>query len=640
MTTFLRLLNESNKQKALIETVRESDSRCFEVDHVSFKQIEGTPFAYWLTERLRGLYSTLEPFESDIRSARQGLATTDDFRFLRAWWEVLPSRLGKEHWAQFARSGGAAHYYGMSPLVINWTSSGVELKALIVQRYGNAGKRIYNEDYYFVPGFCWPLRGNSLSVKAVGPDSVFGIASKMAFVPQEDRKAFLAILNSYPFNELLRIQAGSVGGVQYESGLIARAPVPYLTEVVKTKLEDYATNIWSLLRLLDTRNEISHAFVLPALLQFSGGDRHKEWTSHVEQTNATISTYQELVNTAVFDSYGLLERDKETLYDTSKIVSQLEDGSLDNDSEGLDISDNEIEIESDGTASLNSELISWCVGVAFGRFDCRLATGMREPPLEPKLFDRLPVKSPGMLPDDAEPFHRYEGILVDDQGHHHDLAHLVEEVLTGVEVVVTENVRRWLQRDFFTFHLQQYSRSRRKAPIYWPISTASGNFTLWIYYPSLGSQTGYTAINDFVEPKLIQIGSDVAVLLSKGSKRSRDDEKQLEALQTLELELIELRDTLLKLAPNYKPNHDDGVQISAAPLWPLFRHKPWQKVLKDTWAKLENGDYDWAHLSMNYWPDRVREKCKTDKSLAIAHDLEALYVEPDGKPKKMRTKKN
>ena len=31
---------------------------------------------------------------------------------------------------------------------------------------------------------------------------------------------------------------------------------------------------------------------------------------------------------------------------------------------------------------------------------------------------------------------------------------------------------------------------------------------------------------------------------------------------------------------------------------------------------------------MNYWPERVREKCKTDKSLAIAHGLEALFVEP------------
>jgi predicted ATPase len=42
---------------------------------------------------------------------------------------------------------------------------------------------------------------------------------------------------------------------------------------------------------------------------------------------------------------------------------------------------------------------------------------------------------------------------------------------------------------------------------------------------------------------------------------------------------------------------------------------------------------------MNYWPERVREKCKTDKSLAIAYDLEALYVEPEAKPKKRAARK-
>jgi DNA polymerase III delta prime subunit len=251
-------------------------------------------------------------------------------------------------------------------------------------------------------------------------------------------------------------------------------------------------------------------------------------------------------------------------------------------------------------------------------------------------FDPLPAKSPGMLPDGAAPFHVHAGILVNDQGHPHDLARLIEEVLVRIEVPVPEDVRRWLQRDFFAFHLQRYSKSRRKAPIYWPLATSSGSYTLWVYYPSLTSQTLYTAINDFVEPKLKQVGADVTALRNKGSARTRNDEKQFEVLRTFELELIEMRDTLLKLAPAYKPNHDDGVQIAAAPLWPLFRHKPWQKVLKDTWTKLEKGDYDWAHLAMNYWPERVREKCKTDKSLAIAHGLEDLYVELEAKPKQAR----
>ena len=148
-----------------------------------------------------------------------------------------------------------------------------------------------------------------------------------------------------------------------------------------------------------------------------------------------------------------------------------------------------------------------------------------------------------------------------------------------------------------------------------------------------------TAINDFVEPKLEQVGTDVTALRNKGVNRTREDEKQFEALQAFELELIELRDTLLTLAPTYKPHLDDGVQISAAPLWSLFRHRPWQKVLKDTWAKLQKGEYDWAHLAMNDWPARVREKCKTDKSLAIAHGLEDLYIEPEAAPKKARGRK-
>ena len=225
---------------------------------------------------------------------------------------------------------------------------------------------------------------------------------------------------------------------------------------------------------------------------------------------------------------------------------------------------------------------------------------------------------------------------MDDPGRPHDLALLIEEVLARVDGPMPPDVRRWLQRDFFPFHLQLYSKSRRRAPIYWPLSTVSGGYTLWLYYPSLTSQTLFAAINDFVGPKLEDLGKEIPALRSKGSARSREDDKRLEALQTLEAELIDLRDMLLEIAPKYQPNHDDGVQITAAPLWPLFRHKPWQKVLKDTWAKLEKGDYDWAHLAMAYWPDRVREKCRIDKSLSIAQDLEHLYVELEQKPAQAR----
>ena len=71
----------------------------------------------------------------------------------------------------------------------------------------------------------------------------------------------------------------------------------------------------------------------------------------------------------------------------------------------------------------------------------------------------------------------------------------------------------------------------------------------------------------------------------------------------------------------------------------LFRHKPWQKLLKETWAKLEKGDYDWAHLALTLWPDRVREKCRKDRSLAIAHGLEDICEVKATEPKAKRANK-
>jgi hypothetical protein len=132
-----------------------------------------------------------------------------------------------------------------------------------------------------------------------------------------------------------------------------------------------------------------------------------------------------------------------------------------------------------------------------------------------------------------------------------------------------------------------------------------------------------------VEPKLKEVADNAQALRSKSDRTTRE-EKEFAQLQDLEMELKELRESILDIAKDYAPIHDDGVQITAAPLWPLFQYKPWQKVLKDTWKKLENGEYDWAHLAMNYWPERVREKCKADKSLSIAHGLEDLYEETSG----------
>lgn len=628
MTHFLRLLTEIDKGKALVTACRrlrqgDADPCHFDVAAESFDAVPGKPFAYWVSDAVRNVFKELSSLEDGERTARQGLTTAEDFRFVRAWWESQSSG-----WFGFAKGGAFSRFYADVYLLANWANDGSEIKAGICRRYpylnGNAEFVAKNPQYYLRPGLTWPRRTQGgLSMRAMPAGCIFADKGPAAFADDDDPDdllALLALVNSSSFALLVSLQ---VAFGSYEVGVVQRTPIPTLDGPSRQRLGSRSRRAWSLKRTLDTLEETSHAFLLPGSLRSRLGDFDP---SAIE---AELACIQAEIDALAFDLYGFSEADRQAATAQGGGEPASDEASEDEDA-----------ADAEPDAPPVDALLSWAVGVAFGHFDWRLATGERMVPPEPNPFDSLPVKSPGMLPDGAEPFHAHAGILVDDSGHPHDLAHIIEEVLDRVDMPVPDDVRRWLQRDFFAFHLQRYSKSRRKAPIYWPLATASGSYTLWVYCPSLSSQTLYTAINDFVEPKLKEVGAGGTALRNKGAARTRDEEKQLEALQAFELELIELRDTLLGIAPSYQPNHDDGVQITAAPLWPLFRHKPWQKVLKESWAKLEKGDYDWAHLAMSYWPTRVREKCKTDKSLAIAHDLEALYVEPEAKPKKTRGKKN
>ena len=95
-----------------------------------------------------------------------------------------------------------------------------------------------------------------------------------------------------------------------------------------------------------------------------------------------------------------------------------------------------------------------------------------------------------------------------------------------------------------------------------------------------------------------------------------------------------------RVAPLWNPDLEDGVIINFAPLWRLVpQHKAWQKELKATWDALCDDAYDWSHLAMHLWPERVVPKCATDRSLAIAHGLEDVFwfEDDDGKWKPRAT---
>lgn len=618
MTRFLRLFNANDKAEALSHAcyeVRQGESleQLFEVETDSFPIIPGAPFAYWVSEYVRSTFTHMPTIKSYGIEGAVGAQTSNNFRFLRLWWELEAGN--NPAWTPYAKGGKYSKFYGAIDLVVKSNKNFYEIVSYANSAYpylnGNARSLMHADiDNFGRPGITWTKSTTSppsfrlLPIQASYSDTG---PTANGDVDETVLLAMTTLMNSQPFKYLMTLSLGlaAEGRKHYEIGVVNKNPIPEIDSDNLSLFSRLALNSWSLKRALDTVVENSHAFYLPyALLE-------RMHHFDINGTEEELANIQRAIDEAAFEIYGFSEADIDACLElSSAALEQTED----------DDDEDFIVEQSEG-------LLSWCIGVALGRFDWRLATGEREPPPEPEPFDPLPAKSPGMLPDGAEPFHHHAGILVDDEGHQHDLPRLIEQVLETVDAPVSQDIRRWLRKEFFPFHLRQYSKSRRKAPIYWPLSTASGSYTLWIYYPELNSQTLFTAVNDFVEPKLNAVRDDLSALRNKGGGRSKQEEKALEKLEDLEQELADLRDTLLDIAPNYCPNQDDGVQITAAPLWSLFRHKPWQKVLKDTWKQLEKGDYDWAHLALNYWPDRVLRKCHEDRSLSIAHDVEDEFWE-------------
>ena len=93
--------------------------------------------------------------------ARQGLATADDFRFVRLVWEIPAHAIGQRGlWCFFAKGGEYQPYWDDIHLVVNWAKDGAEIRHFADEN-GNIRSRPQSVQHYFNAGVTWPQRTTS-----------------------------------------------------------------------------------------------------------------------------------------------------------------------------------------------------------------------------------------------------------------------------------------------------------------------------------------------------------------------------------------------------------------------------------------------------------------------------------------------
>ncbi|MFZ5915466.1 MAG: hypothetical protein ACOYZ7_00855 [Chloroflexota bacterium] len=253
-----------------------------------------------------------------------------------------------------------------------------------------------------------------------------------------------------------------------------------------------------------------------------------------------------------------------------------------------------------------------------------------------------------------------DGITVLDEGHPRDLPALVEKALvlmldssvdrqtSGVtdisrltfdaapntaeviQIGANGDLRAFLSRDFFTkWHLKWY----RKRPVYWPLQSAKRGYGFILFHERVDRMTLYTLQRDYLDHKLnglrLEIGDLRGQLEALSGAARKGVERQIDRATQLLDEVNEFAQTMARIVrQGYEPAPDwidDGVILRLAPLWELM--PIWKAEPKKYWERLQKGEYDWSHIAIRYWPDRVKEACRTNKSFAIAHGHEEWYEE-------------
>lgn len=213
------------KRQALLEAIKNPTCGWFYRRNAStFHQIPGSPIAYWVGNGLFAAFSTGIPL-GDITDTHLGMATCDNNKYLRLWWEVAsakrvePSQYpyvwSMTSWVPYNKGGIFRKWYGNDEYVVNWKNNGTVLC--------DAGAVMLSPTLRFRKMFSWTrVSSGSLAVRLKSAGYMFDMTGPAGFGPDDDLSYNCAFLNSAVGLQVARFLSASL---DFQPGQIAKYPI-------------------------------------------------------------------------------------------------------------------------------------------------------------------------------------------------------------------------------------------------------------------------------------------------------------------------------------------------------------------------------------------------------------------------------
>ena len=469
-STFVQLVGGKNEAAKAAMFI--SGEHRFNKTNEQLREIQGTPYtAYWASDVVLSAFKKSH-LVGDVSEPRVGMATANNDRFIRLWFEVNRNKFGinissrkeavesRKKWFPFAKGGEQRKWYGNNDTVVNWENDGFEIQNFKDEKTGRIRSHNYNLDYIFSSALTWTVIGTEkTSFRFCPVGFLYSNSGYGLFCNNEKTKYYLlGFMNSKIAASLLKILSPSMG---FESGYLRKLPL-----IESDSLDSIVERVK---HCIDGSNaewdsfEVSWDFKKHPLLRNVSAisEAFAQWQLECEDRFNQLKANEEELNRIFIDIYGLQD----------ELTPEVED---------KDVTVRKADLQRD-----IKSLLSYAVGCMFGRYSLDVEglayaggkwDSSKYQSFIPDADNVIPITDEEYLDDDI--VSRLCDWLKVVYGADTLEANLdyIAKALGNKGSTSREIIRNYFLNDFFKDHCQTYSvTGSGKRPIYWLFDSGKQN---------------------------------------------------------------------------------------------------------------------------------------------------------------------